>query len=128
MKNPKTENKPQILFFPSSAEWEKFLKENHQKYEGVWVKFAKKASGIKSVTYDEALLVALTWGWIDGLVNSLDENYYLQKFTPRRKRSNWSVRNIGIVENLIKEGKMKPPGILEVERAKKDGRFTKQSP
>lgn len=87
------------------------------------MKFAKKGSGIPSVYYQEALLVALCYGWIDGQAKTFDEEYYLQKFTPRTKRSMWSKRNIGLVEQLIKDKKMQPAGLVEIERAKADGRW-----
>ena len=85
----------------------------------------KKNSGIKSIVYAEALDVALCYGWIDGLVNKYDEVSYIQKFTPRRAKSMWSIRNQEHVARLAKEGKMKPSGLMEVERAKADGRWDK---
>src|SRR5437773_62553 len=112
-----------ILFFITPNQWEDWLEKNHAQTEGVWLKFAKKASGITSVNYDEALDAALCYGWIDGLVNKFDESYYLQKFTPRRSKSTWSKRNIGKVEELIKQGKMQPSGLAAIEAAKKDGRW-----
>lgn len=87
------------------------------------MKIAKKDSGIASITYDEALDVALCHGWIDGQKNGFDDKFFLQKFTPRRARSIWSKRNIAKVEKLTKEGRMLPAGLAEVEQAKKDGRW-----
>jgi uncharacterized protein YdeI (YjbR/CyaY-like superfamily) len=91
--------------------------------EGLWLKFAKKGSGIESVTYDQAVEVALCYGWIDGQVRKFDEDYWLQRFTPRRPRSKWSKVNRQKAMDLIKRGKMKTAGLREVERAKADGRW-----
>ncbi len=112
-----------IEFFATRSAWAKWLSKNHRIAPGVRVKFAKKASGIESVTYQEAVEVALCFGWIDGKVNRLDDSYYLQRFTPRRPRSNWSKINRDKATALIKAGKMKPAGLAEVERAKADGRW-----
>jgi uncharacterized protein YdeI (YjbR/CyaY-like superfamily) len=101
------------------ADW---LAKNHAT-SGVWIKFAKAASGIPSVRYAEALEAALCWGWIDGQSQSLDKTWYLQKFTPRAKRSIWSKINCARATALIEAGKMKPAGLAEVERAKQDGRW-----
>jgi uncharacterized protein YdeI (YjbR/CyaY-like superfamily) len=89
----------------------------------VWVRFAKKGSGIPSVTYAEALDAALCYGWIDGQSRSVDETWYLQKFTPRRARSIWSKRNREKVAALIESGRMRPAGLAEIDRAKADGRW-----
>lgn len=109
--------------FASQKELEDWLSKNFEQQTGVWVKFAKKGSGVTTVNYAEALDVALCYGWIDGLVNSLDEKFYLQKFTPRRAKSNWSKINKEHVARLIKEKRMQPAGLLQVEAAKKDGRW-----
>jgi uncharacterized protein YdeI (YjbR/CyaY-like superfamily) len=109
--------------FTSRKEWEAWLRKNHTKSDGVWVKFAKKKSGIPTVTYEEALEVALCYGWIDGQSKGLDESYHVQRFTPRRPRSVWSRLNRERAIRLIDEGKMKPAGLREVERAKADGRW-----
>ena len=92
---------------------------------GIWLRFYKKGSGIVSLNYAAALDEALCFGWIDGQSKSLDENSYLQKFTPRRARSIWSKRNIEHVARLIEEGKMNPSGLKEAEAAKTDGRWQK---
>lgn len=84
---------------------------------------AKKTTGIPSITHEQALDVALCYGWIDGLRHALDERYFLQKFTPRRPRSNWSERNIAKAKALIAEGKMQPGGLAEIEAAKTSGRW-----
>jgi uncharacterized protein YdeI (YjbR/CyaY-like superfamily) len=112
-----------ILPFASRAEWAAWLEENHATHDAVWVKFAKKASGIPTVTYDEALEAALCFGWIDGLVRRLDDDFYLQRFTPRRKRSKWSKINRERALALIERGEMRPAGLAEVERAQADGRW-----
>ena len=112
-----------IIAFESQAVWESWLAENHDDQAGVWVKMAKKASGIPSVTHPEALDVALCYGWIDGQRDRFDDQWFIQKFTPRRARSNWSKVNCGKVEKLIEEGRMRPPGLREIERAKADGRW-----
>jgi len=87
------------------------------------MKFAKKGADATTVTYAEALEVALCYGWIDAQVRRLDETYYLQRFTPRRKRSKWSSTNKASAERLIASGSMREPGLREVERAKADGRW-----
>jgi len=112
-----------ILSFESQKDWEEWLSRNYDLQVGIWVRFFKKGSGIKTLVYDQALDGALCFGWIDGQVKKLDENSYIQKFTPRRARSMWSKRNIDHVSRLEKEGKMQPSGIKEVEKAKKDGRW-----
>jgi uncharacterized protein YdeI (YjbR/CyaY-like superfamily) len=112
-----------ILAFASPAEWEAWLDEHHASSDGVWVKFAKKAAGIPTVVYAEALEVALCHGWIDGQVKRFDEDWYLQRFTPRRARSRWSQINRDKAEALIAAGRMRPAGLAEVERARADGRW-----
>lgn len=112
-----------IMAFASATAWSNWLEKNHQTSKGVWIKFAKKASGIQSVDYDGALPPALCYGWIDGQVNRLDERYYLQRFTPRRVKSKWSKRNCGYALALIEQGLMQPAGLREVEAAQADGRW-----
>ena len=112
-----------ILAFATQAEWEAWLEAEHAGSDGVWIKFAKKASGVPSVAYAEAVEVALCYGWIDSLTKSLDDRFYLQKFTPRRARSKWSRVNRDKVETLAKQGRMKPAGLEQVEFAKADGRW-----
>jgi uncharacterized protein YdeI (YjbR/CyaY-like superfamily) len=113
---------PQIPF-ASAAEWEEWLEENHAGAEGVWIKMAKKGTGVESVRYPEVLESALCFGWIDGRREALDERYFLQRFTPRRPRSKWSRINRGTAERLIAEGRMRAAGLEEVERAREDGRW-----
>lgn len=112
-----------VLFFADQQQWEQWLAEHYAEPSGVWLKFAKKDSGITSLSYDPALKAALCYGWIDGQAKSVDETYYLQKFTPRRPKSIWSKRNVGIVEQLIQEGKMQPSGQAAIDAAKADGRW-----
>ena len=109
--------------FDSQADWERWLDENHAISQGLWLKIAKKASGIATVTYPEAIEVALCFGWIDGQRQSFDDVWYLQRFTPRRPRSRWSQINREKVELLTKGGRMRPSGLREVQRAKDDGRW-----
>jgi uncharacterized protein YdeI (YjbR/CyaY-like superfamily) len=110
------------MFFASSAAWEAWLETNHAG-PGVWIKVAKKGSGIESVTIADALDVALCFGWIDSRREALDEDHYLQRYTPRQPRGRWSRINREKVERLIAEGRMRPAGLAEVARAKADGRW-----
>jgi uncharacterized protein YdeI (YjbR/CyaY-like superfamily) len=111
--------------FTNIEGWNTWLTENHDASEGIWLRIYKKDSGEKSVTYNEALEEALCFGWIDGQKKSYDEKSWLQKFTPRHPKSLWSKRNTEHVLRLIKENRMKPTGLKEVEAAKKDGRWDK---
>ena len=112
-----------VIAFESAGAWEAWLADEHAVATGVWIKMAKKSSGIPSVTHAEALDVALCYGWIDGLRNRFDDQWFLQRFTARRPRSNWSKLNRQKVEQLIAEGRMQPAGLREVERARADGRW-----
>jgi uncharacterized protein YdeI (YjbR/CyaY-like superfamily) len=112
-----------ILPFPSREAWEAWLEAEHERSPGVWLKIAKKASRIDTVTHAEALEAALCFGWIDGQRNSFDEKWFLQRFTPRRPRSRWSQINRDKAEELIARGAMRTAGLREVERAKADGRW-----
>lgn len=112
-----------ILRFETQKAWEAWLDARHASTGGIWLKFAKKGSGVESVTYAEAVEGALLYGWIDGQVASYDGRFYLQRFTPRRARSRWSKINRAKVEALIETGRMKPAGLAEIERAKADGRW-----
>ncbi|HEX2251132.1 MAG TPA: YdeI/OmpD-associated family protein [Gemmatimonadales bacterium] len=109
--------------FRTQAAWEKWLAANHEKSSGVWLELAKKSSGVPSVSYAEALEVALCYGWIDGQTASVDTTWYRQRFTPRRPRSKWSQINRAAVEKLHAEGRLSPAGIREMEAAQKDGRW-----
>ena len=109
--------------FANADAWEAWLAGHHADTDGIWVKFAKKASGIPSVVYAEAVHAALKYGWIDGHTKRLDDDYYIQRFTPRRARSRWSKINCAKAEALIASGEMQPAGLAEVERARADGRW-----
>jgi uncharacterized protein YdeI (YjbR/CyaY-like superfamily) len=112
-----------VLFFATPAALEAWLDEHDEESDGIWLKFAKKGSGIRSVVYAEAVEIALCHGWIDGQAKRLDEEHYLQRFTPRRPRSKWSMINREKAERLIAEGRMRPAGLREIERAREDGRW-----
>lgn len=112
-----------ILPFESKKKFSEWLAKQHDKSAGVWLKIAKKATGIPSVTYAEALDVALCYGWIDGQKGSFDDKYFLQKFTTRRPKSIWSKINVEKAEQLIASGEMKPAGLKAIEAAKQDGRW-----
>ncbi len=91
--------------------------------KGIWLKLAKKESGVASVRRQEAVDAGLCFGWIDGLINSFDENFYLLRFTPRRRKSKWSLINVERAETLIAEGRVRPPGLREIDAARADGRW-----
>jgi uncharacterized protein YdeI (YjbR/CyaY-like superfamily) len=120
---PSSSAEPPVKEFRTRGAWEKWLERHHGEEAGVWMKFAKKGTGVTTVTYAEALEVALCYGWIDAQVKRFDETYYLQRFTPRRTRSKWSKINRESATRLIESGMMRPPGLAEVERAKADGRW-----
>ncbi len=117
-----TDNLP-IIAFESPPEWAEWLAANHTQATGIWLRFFKKSSGVTSISYAEALDEALCYGWIDGQANKYDDGSWLQKFTPRRKKSIWSKINTQHVERLVKEGKMKAAGLKVIEAAKQDGRW-----
>ena len=112
-----------ILLFATPPDLEAWLEENHEQPDGFWLKIAKKGSGEQSVTYAEALELALCFGWIDSQKRGLDEKFFLQRFTPRRPRGRWSKINREKVEALLVAGAMRPAGLAEVEAAKADGRW-----
>jgi uncharacterized protein YdeI (YjbR/CyaY-like superfamily) len=109
--------------FRDQQAWAAWLAKNHAASDGVWLKLAKKAAGVPSVTYAEAVEVALCWGWIDGQKQSHDAAWYLQRFTPRGARSTWSKINRQKALALIEAGRMQPPGQREIDRAQQDGRW-----
>ena len=113
----------QVIAFRDAAEFETWLAEHVDHSAGVWLKIAKKASGIASLTDDEAIDVGLCYGWISGQRKGFDEIYYLQKYVPRKPRSRWSQVNVRKVEELMAAGRMRPPGLVEVAAAKADGRW-----
>ena len=119
----KSEKDKPIIAFVSQKEWEEWLSINHKSSDGLWIKLFKKNSGIQSINTIEALDEALCYGWIDGQRKKNDEKSFLQKYTPRRKRSLWSKINTENIARLTKLGRMKPSGLAEVERAKEDGRW-----
>jgi uncharacterized protein YdeI (YjbR/CyaY-like superfamily) len=112
-----------IRAFKDAAAWDAWLVKNQNTAVGVWMRIAKKASGTKSISYPEAVEIALCHGWIDGLKRPESETAWLQRFTPRRQRSIWSQINREKALALIASGRMKPAGLAEVERAKGDGRW-----
>lgn len=112
-----------ILLFENQQSWEAWLEEHQTETKGVWLKIAKKGTGIPSVDYADALEGALCYGWIDGQKAALDDQYWLQKFTPRRPNSRWSKQNCDKAEALIASGRMRPAGYRQVELAKEDGRW-----
>ena len=112
-----------LLAFPTQAAWEAWLAEHHDALAGVWLKLARRDSGMASVTYPEAVECALCYGWIDGQKAGHDDAHWLQRFTPRRPNSRWSRINRDKAEELIAAGRMQPAGLREVRRAQADGRW-----
>lgn len=113
----------EVIAFRDAAEFEAWLAQHVDHRAGVWLKIAKKGSGVASLTDDEAVDVGLCYGWISGQRKALDEVYYLQKYVPRRPRSRWSQVNVRKVSELMAAGRMRPSGLAEVEAAKADGRW-----
>lgn len=111
------------LIFASAHQWERWLEDHWSQPHGVWLKIAKKGASTGTVSYAEALEVALCYGWIDGQKRPFDGEYWLQKFTRRRARSAWSRINTEKVLALIEAGRMQAPGMAEVEAARQDGRW-----
>ena len=112
-----------VLPFANKKKWSDWLAKQRDKSAGVWLKIAKKDSEIPSITYEEALDVALCYGWIDGQKKGFDDKHWLQKFTPRGPKSMWSKVNTEKVQRLIANGEMKPAGLKVIELAKQDGRW-----
>jgi uncharacterized protein YdeI (YjbR/CyaY-like superfamily) len=112
-----------VLLFVTEKAWLIWLEGHQGADKGVWLKFAKKGTGAKSISYDEALEGALCYGWIDGQVQRYNDAYYLQKFTPRRPRSIWSKRNVDKAARLITAGRMQPAGFAAIEQAKQNGQW-----
>jgi uncharacterized protein YdeI (YjbR/CyaY-like superfamily) len=113
----------QVLAFATQEAWEKWLGDNHADVPGVWLKIPKKDSGLDGVDYAQALESALCYGWIDGQKKKLDEQHWLQRFTPRRPGSKWSKVNRQKATELIERGRMRAAGLREVEKARADGRW-----
>jgi len=112
-----------IRAFATPAEWNAWLAAHHDREPELWLRLYKKASGIPSIDWEEAVVEALCWGWIDGIRKSGDDASYLQRFTPRRRGSVWSQKNRSHVERLLAEGRMQPAGLAQVAEAKADGRW-----
>jgi uncharacterized protein YdeI (YjbR/CyaY-like superfamily) len=112
-----------IVSFASREEWRAWLGSEHATSTGVWLKLAKAGSDNASVSYAEALEVALCYGWIDGQKARFDSDHWLQRFTPRKPRGRWSRINRDKATALIERGEMEPAGLREVEAAKADGRW-----
>ena len=112
-----------IKTFKTPKDLAKWLQANHAFESELWVSIFKKASGVQSVSWNEVVIEALCWGWIDGIKKSLDDQAYLQRITPRKPRSNWSKRNTEHIERLIIEGRMEESGLVHVRAAKADGRW-----
>ena len=112
-----------VRAFKDPRAWESWLEKNQSATDGLWMRLAKKASGTKSITYPEAVEVALCYGWIDAQKKPESETTWLQRFVPRRPRSIWSKINREKALGLIANGRMQPAGLQEVDRAKKDGRW-----
>lgn len=112
-----------ILLFQDEQAWEQWLAQHHGTSPGLWLRLAKKNSGLRSLSYAEALDVALCYGWIDSQKKSYDADCWLQKFTPRGPRSIWSKINVEKVQVLSRAGRMRPAGLTAVEQAKVDGRW-----
>lgn len=111
------------MTFVTPKELGQWLKVNHATQSELWVKIYKMNTGIQSVTWNDVVIEALCWGWIDGIKKSIDDQAYLQRITPRKARSNWSKRNTEHVERLISEGRIMEPGLVHVRAAKADGRW-----
>ena len=123
MSSKRESGEAEVITFRDAAEFEAWLAQHVDHSAGVWLKIAKKGSGVASLTDDEAVDVGLCYGWISGQRKALDEVYYLQKYVPRRPRSRWSQVNVRKVSELMAAGRIRPPGLAEVEAAKADGRW-----
>src|SRR3954453_17818073 len=124
---PGTKSDTAATLFKSAKAFDAWLKKHHATSDGLWLKIAKKGAGEPSVTYPEAVEIALCWGWIDGQKKGLDDQHFLQRFTPRRARSMWSKINVDKVAALIEAGRMQAPGHAQIEAAKADGRWAQAS-
>jgi uncharacterized protein YdeI (YjbR/CyaY-like superfamily) len=120
----KTRRDLPIIAFKSQQAWDGWLTSRPADSKGLWLKLAKKSSGISSVSRPEAIDTALCHGWIDGQLDSFDDNYWLIRFTPRQSSSKWSEKNRARALQLVELKRMKPAGLAEIERAKKDGRWS----
>jgi uncharacterized protein YdeI (YjbR/CyaY-like superfamily) len=120
---PNTKESLPVVALASRAKWKAWLAKHHAASPGVWLEIAKKGSTVDSVSYADAIAVALCYGWIDGQKAAVDEQRWRQRFTPRTARSKWSKINCQKATELIEQGEMKPAGLREVEAAKADGRW-----
>lgn len=120
---PTKSGQAETIHFPDREAFERWLDDHADHQPGVWLKIAKKSTGIPSLDSDEAVDVGLCYGWISGQRKRLDDEFYLQKYVPRRPRSNWSLINVRKVEELTAAGRMRLSGMAEVEAAKADGRW-----
>jgi uncharacterized protein YdeI (YjbR/CyaY-like superfamily) len=114
-----------VLAFATPQDFEDWLVAHHEEQPGLWLKFAKKGSGVASVTLPEAVEVATCFGWIDAKMHGVDDVHYVLRFQPRRARSNWAPRSKELAERLVAEGRMRPAGLAQVAAAKADGRWDK---
>jgi uncharacterized protein YdeI (YjbR/CyaY-like superfamily) len=112
-----------ILHFADAAALEAWLETQPAEHKGVWLKIAKKDRGVRSVSVSQAIDLGLCFGWIDGLINRFDEDFYLIRYTPRRPKSKWSLINVERAEALLAAGKVQPGGLKQIEAAKADGRW-----
>lgn len=112
-----------VVQIASQGDWEEWLAVNHASSTGLWLRIAKQAAGVATVSYAEALESAICYGWIDGQKGSRDDRFWLQKFTPRRRGSRWSRINRDKAEELLRHGRLKPAGLAQVEQARQDGRW-----
>lgn len=111
------------IYIETAAEWRKWLAEHHDKQKGIWLIYYKKHTGKPRVAYDDAVEEALCFGWIDSTVRRIDDELFMQQFTPRNAKSNWSELNKKRVDKLMRSGKMMPPGMILVEVAKQNGKW-----
>jgi uncharacterized protein YdeI (YjbR/CyaY-like superfamily) len=112
-----------VLPFETVQAFEAWLEEHHADRTGLWVKLAKKGRGIASITFPDALEVAMCFGWVDSKMHRYDDNYYVLRYQPRRPKSNWSSSNKDLAERLVTLGRMRPSGLAQVEAARSDGRW-----
>lgn len=124
-REPGLQVQPAPRLFKSAKAFETWLKKHHASSDGLWLQIAKRGADEPSVTYAEAVEIALCWGWIDGQKKGLDDQHFLQRFTPRRARSVWSKVNVEKVAALIESGRMQAPGLAQVDAAKADGRWAR---
>ena len=117
-----------VLAFAGQAELEEWLDAEHQRAPGIYVRLAKKGSGVPSVTYPELVESVLCFGWIDGISRRVDDRFYVQRITPRRPRSVWSQKNVEAVAALTDAGRMRPAGLAAVAAAQADGRWERAYP